>query len=204
MTKIITIDAINQDIKIIVQNDLILEDIYIIDKVSSQAELLVLSIEETLKKNNLTYNDIDVLSVIKGPGSFISIKTSISFTKAFKLLTNKNIIENDIFEILSYGENFNYVVVNSGINCLYIKDQNGNYSQQKRDIFINNLKTDNIVITNNQEIQETLKNSCRVVYVKKYINKLIDLNHFKTKNNFFSEDIQPLYIGQPQINIKKH
>lgn len=204
MTKIITVDAINQDIKIIVQNNLILVDIHTINKASSQAELLVLSIEETLKKNNLAYNDIDVLSVVKGPGSFISIKTSISFTKAFKVLTNKNIIENDVFEILSYNKNFNYVVVNGGINCFYIKDVNGNYSQQKKDDFSKILKTNDVIITNNKEIQNYLNNFCNAIYTESSVEDLVKLNHFKAENKMFSEDIQPLYIGQPQINIKKH
>lgn len=204
MTKIITIDAINQDIKIIVQNNALFKDIYVINKVSSQAELLVLSIEETLKKNNLTYDDTDVLSVVKGPGSFISIKTSISFAKAFKAITNKKIIENDVFEILSYNKKFDYVVVNGGINCFYIKDSNDNYSQQKKENFVNTLKNNDTVITNNQEIQDYVKDYCKVLNIKESIDDLIKLNHFKTEHKLFSEDIQPLYIGQPQINIKKN
>lgn len=203
MTKIITVDAINQDIKIVVQNNSILSDIYTINEASSQAELLVLSIEEALKKNNLTYNDIDILSVINGPGSFISIKTSISFTKAFKVLTNKKIIENDVFEILSYNKNFNYVVVNGGINCFYIKDTKGTYTQKKKEDFLKTLKTNDIVITNNKEIQNYLDNFCNIMYTEYSVENLVKLNYFKTENKIFSEDIQPLYIGQPQINVKK-
>ena len=204
MSKIITIDAINQDIKVIIQDNLLLEDIYKIDKVSSQAELLVLSVEKVLNKNNLTYDDIDVLSVVKGPGSFISIKTSISFAKAFKTITNKNVVENDVFEILSYNKNFDYVVLNGGINCFYIKDANGRCNQQKKEDFSKNLHSDSVVITNNKEIQYYLKDFCKISYMEETIDDLVKLNHFKTENKNFSEDIQPLYIGQPQINVKKH
>lgn len=204
MSKIITINAINQDIKIIIQDELFIVDTYVFEKATSQAEFLVLSVEEILNKNKLSYNDIDILSVVNGPGSFISIKTSISFAKAFKILTKKDVITNDVFEIISFNEKFDYVVLNCGFNMFYIKDKLGNYIQQKKEEFIKNLNKDDIVITNDINIFNELKDYCYIKYKEENIDNILKLNQNKTKNKNFSKEIQPLYIGQPQINIKKH
>ena len=203
MDKIITVNAINQDIKIIIQKDLLVIDTYFCEKTNSQAEFLVSSVEKILNKNNLQYSDIDILSIVNGPGSFISIKATIAFAKAFKAITNKEIIENDLFDIISYNEDFDYVVLNGGFGFFYVKDKNGNYMQQKKEEFINNLLENNVIITNNKDIENCLLDKCIVKYREENIDNIIKLNQNKTKNKKFSKIPVALYIGQPQINLKK-
>lgn len=203
MVKIITINAINQDVKIVIQEDLLVLDTYCNEKVNSQAELLVLSVENLLHKNNLSYSDIDILSIIRGPGSFISIKSTISFAKAFEVITGKKIIENDVFEIISFQKEPDYVVLNGGFGFFYIKDKNQNYSQQKKEDFTKLLNQNTNIITNNQDIFDYLSKFCSVELSISSIKDIVKLNHIKTINENFSKKIEPLYIGQPQINIKK-
>lgn len=50
-----------------------------------QAEILLPQIEIMLKRNNLKFEDIELLGVCVGPGSFTGVRSSIACAKAFAL-----------------------------------------------------------------------------------------------------------------------
>lgn len=59
-------------------------------------------IDEALKENNLSLNDIDMYSCINGPGSFTGIRIGLSTLKAFSFVDNKKIFSMSSLDLLSY------------------------------------------------------------------------------------------------------
>ena len=68
------------DEKIFVKNEL---------SVKKHNERILTLIEEILKENSVTLNDIDEFGVVIGPGSFTGIRVGIATIKAFKDVTGK-------------------------------------------------------------------------------------------------------------------
>ena len=199
MTKILNVSTIDKNINIFIQEDYKIIDFIKSDKINSQAELLVYLVEELLKKNNLSYEDIDCYSVINGPGSFIGIKVAISFIKAIKsVYKNKKFIVNSIFDILSFNENYDYILLKADLKNYYIKDKNNNIDIIKS---FENIEDDSILITNIDNID--IKKNIVLKNKDISISNISILNYFKCRNNLFSDNIEALYIREPQINIKK-
>ena len=200
MTKILNISTMDKNISVFIQENNNIVDFIESNKINSQAELLVYLVEELLKKNNLSYEDIDCYSVINGPGSFIGIKVAISFIKAIKsVYKNKKFIVNNVFDVLSFNENYDYILLKADLKNYYIKDKNNNIN------IINsfeNIEDNATLITNINDI-DIKKN---IVLKNKDINikNISVLNYFKYENDLFNDNIEALYIREPQINIKKN
>lgn len=71
--------AISIDQKIVAYNEEI--------RPNMQAERLIYMIEQSLNDANFTYNDIDYLGVISGPGSFTGIRIGLATAKAITMST---------------------------------------------------------------------------------------------------------------------
>ncbi len=200
MTKILNISTIDKNINVFIQEDNNIIDFIESNKTNSQAELLVYLVEELFKKNNLSYKDIDCFSVINGPGSFIGIKVAISFIKAIKsVYKNKKFIVNNVFDILSFDEQYDYILLKADLKNYYIKDRNNNIN------IINsfeNIENNSILLTNINDID--IKKNIVLKNKDISINNISKLNYFKYKNNLFNDNIEALYIREPQINIKKN
>ena len=200
MTKILNISTIDKNINVFIQEDNNIIDFIESNKTNSQAELLVYLVEELFKKNNLSYKDIDCFSVINGPGSFIGIKVAISFIKAIKsVYKNKKFIVNNVFDILSFDEQYDYILLKADLKNYYIKDRNNNI-----DIInsFENIENNSILLTNINDID--IKKNIVLKNKDISINNISKLNYFKYKNNLFNDSIEALYIREPQINIKKN
>lgn len=68
----------------------LLKDTQIIDKTEQsmtfgQSEVLLPEIDKILKKSNLTFQNIDLIGVCNGPGSFTGVRSSIAAARAFSL-----------------------------------------------------------------------------------------------------------------------
>ena len=200
MTKILNVSTIDKNINVFIQEDNNIIDFIESNKTNSQAELLVYLVEELFKKNNLSYKDIDCFSVINGPGSFIGIKVAISFIKAIKsVYKNKKFIVNNVFDILSFDEQYDYILLKADLKNYYIKDRNNNI-----DIInsFENIENNSILLTNINDID--IKKNIVLKNKDISINNISKLNYFKYKNNLFNDSIEALYIREPQINIKKN
>ena len=104
MQKILAFNTILSNLNIILQNSLSVIETNAIES-KKQSEILVSSIESMLSANKLWYNDIDIFASITGPGNFTSIKTNLAVLKALQISTNKKIITNNMFEIISFEQN---------------------------------------------------------------------------------------------------
>lgn len=203
---ILTINTINRDISILLQNDnMLIDEISIKDK-NQHAELLLFNIEKILNNNKLWYNDINCFSVINGPGSFIGLKVSIAAIKAIKtILPDKLIITNNVFEILSFKKKYNFIILKADYSGCYMCNKNNEMIYIKNDDIIDFLNAQssrkNIIITNDKKLVDFLKIN-NILYSEINIGDIVLLNYYKYTNNFFSTNIVPLYIREPQINKK--
>lgn len=205
MNKILTISTIDKKVLIILQSHDIIIDKIFIEEENRQAELLVINIEKLLEKNNIWYRDLDCISVINGPGSFIGLKVAIATVKAIKSVYNDiKVITNNVFEILSFKENFNFVILKADINGYYLYDNNKNISYIDKNCLENMDKSNNIIISNIKNIVDFFKQDIILKIIDININKLVLLNFYKYNENIFTNDIKALYIMDPKINKRKN
>ena len=195
MSFILNVNTIYKNTEVFLQSDDKIVDFLNIEIENSQSELLVATVEKLLLKNNLNYNNIDCFSAISGPGSFIGIKVAIAFMKAIQsVYPNKKFILNNVFDILSFGENFDYILIKADIKNYYLYNKNI--------VLINsfdNIKKGSKIITDLDGLPKDF------VYTKKNVNNetIKKLNFYKYNNNLFDKALDPFYVREPQINRKK-
>lgn len=203
MKKIITINTINHDTELFLQKDNILISKIVDDNNNSQAELLVVFIEKLLKNNNLSYSDIDYISVVNGPGSFISLKTAISAVKAMQVSLKIPVICNSLFDIIGYQQKYDLLVLNGDFNSYYITDKKKNFFYVKKNEMDSFIKKNDVVLTNNNTIARELKEFN--IKINEYcVSNIINLNFEKMLKNDFCQHIEALYIKPPQVDTKKY
>lgn len=199
MQKILAFNIIPNNINIILKNknyNFILKFV----ESNKQSENLVKSINDLLMENNLKYTDIDIFSSIIGPGNFTSIKTGLAVLKAIQIATNKKIITNNMFEIISFNqERHNIVILDLNNAKYYIQDKDDFYVIYKKDIndFLEKHKK-NKIITNDKNIL-----SDNIIFSNFSNDKWLKLIEYKAENNIFTEKIEPLYIEEAGITKRK-
>ena len=199
MQKILAFNIIPNNINIILKNK---NPNFILKFVESnkQSENLVKSINDLLMENNLKYTDIDIFSSIIGPGNFTSIKTGLAVLKAIQIATNKKIITNNMFEIISFNqERHDIVILDLNNTKYYIQNKDDFYVIYKKDIndFLEKHKK-NKIITNDKNIL-----SDNIIFSNFSNDKWLKLTEYKAENNIFTEKIEPLYIEEAGITKRK-
>jgi len=173
----------------------------------SHSEFLLLEIENFLIKNNLNLNDIDVLSVNVGPGSFTGIRIGLSFIKAFNILNKFKTIEVNNFEIISNGiENKPseyFVILSSNNSDFYFAKFtkfNVEYGFSNIDNFNSNINFNNLNVYCNEQSFEEFKDIKNIISVKVISINFLNVTEEKVLNNKFKETnlISPLYIKKSQ------
>ena len=132
---ILSIETCSNKLSVAVSKNKNIKSFIFNDTDQSQAESLILLIEEILEKNSLNYKDIDYLALTKGPGSFTGVRVGLAYANALKLSTNIKIITISTLEIIackmfSQANNFDYYVpvFRSTRNEIYVQifDKNKN------------------------------------------------------------------------------
>lgn len=94
-----------------------------------QGNLLLQHIQDGLKKNNLSYADLDVLAVVTGPGSFTGIRVGLATMRGISLAADKPLIGITSFDMFARpGKDIvNVVAVESWREELYfaVLDEEG-------------------------------------------------------------------------------
>lgn len=85
-------------------------------KPSSQAEELLLMIEQILAQTNLSYDNIDYLAVTKGPGSFTGIRIGLAASRGIVMASKIRAVSVSSFEAINFRilqavKKFDYSVV---------------------------------------------------------------------------------------------
>ena len=74
-----------------------------INQSMSHNEILLVMVDEVLKKLNIDIEDIDLFVAVTGPGSFTGIRIGVTVVKALAMALNKPIVAVNTLEALSFG-----------------------------------------------------------------------------------------------------
>ncbi len=76
---------------------------YSVNQAKTHSESLMQMSEQLLKDLNLTYEDMDVFAVSKGPGSFTGLRIGITTAKTLAQVTGKPLVGISTLEALAYN-----------------------------------------------------------------------------------------------------
>jgi len=201
MIKILSLNTTDKFINLMLQNDDKILFEQTIEEKNKHSELLVLSIEQILKKSKLDYKDLNAISVIKGPGNFMGLRAGISVAKAIDISTKIPIITIDFFELLSFGEDIDknsLIAIKANLNNYYIQNTKSNERYILKYNEIENQK-DAKILTNDETLSK-LQNAKKIDF---NFNNWAKLIYKKYQNKEFDIDIKPLYIRPPKITPRK-
>jgi len=97
-----------------------------IQDAKTHSQKLMPLIDNILKKQNMTINDIDLFVCSNGPGSFTGVRIAVSTVKAFADVTNKPIVSVSSLEGLAYNVNKSYFKKETDFVCSLIDAKNDN------------------------------------------------------------------------------
>ncbi len=203
--KILAFDTSNSTLSVaLCEDDKPLQTIVNQDS-GKQAEQLLPMIEKILQDHNLTYQDLDLIAVTKGPGSFTGVRIGLACAKSIEIATNLPLIALDSLETLAqkiFLENADLLVaVDAKIDEFFV-----------REFVIHNYqiipKTDSRLI-NLDEFQELSKKYnlvCGNVFDKNDIitADLVAKLAYKKFHEGSSEGSNPAYLRMPKITARKN
>lgn len=183
--KILAIDTSTTHSSCAVMDDNNIVGDFSINQSMSHNEILLVMVDEMLKKLNIDIEDIDLLVAVTGPGSFTGIRIGVTVVKALAMALNKPIVAVNTLEALSFGVFSDkkkiplidargervYYGVYEGINnenivapaLLTIDELLEEFSDKGEFIFVGdcvNLYKDRILENKNFEITPACLNSC--------------------------------------------
>jgi tRNA A37 threonylcarbamoyladenosine modification protein TsaB len=198
--RILTVENFLANCGFILQDDGNLVDKYRFPAGEHSSDKLVYCLEEFLNRNKLDYSAIDILSVAKGPGNFTTLKVLMTFAKGFRsCFPDKPIISNSLFEILTFGKEYDKALLDVGERVIYVFDKN-TYRFVDRDNPKDALNSGDRVITNSHFLLDLLKNDCTISEKSLEEGTIVSINYKKAVSNDFDDSLEPLYIREPAIN----
>lgn len=101
--KILAIDTSTTHSSCSVMEDNNIVGDFSINQSMSHNEILLVMVDEMLKKLNIDIEDIDLFVAVTGPGSFTGIRIGVTVVKALAMALNKPIVAVNTLEALSFG-----------------------------------------------------------------------------------------------------
>ena len=101
--KILAIDTSTTHSSCSVMEDNNIVGDFSINQSMSHNEILLVMVDEVLKKLNMDIEDIDLFVAVTGPGSFTGIRIGVTVVKALAMALNKPIVAVNTLEALSFG-----------------------------------------------------------------------------------------------------
>lgn len=171
---------------------------------------LISSIKEVLKENNLTPNDIDLIGVNVGPGSFTGIRASLTVAKVMAQELNIKIVPVESLKILSKLNNTDkeaLVTLDARRSMAYVyTDNEKTIKSVPLEDLKNMIKEKDYFILSDKSMSETLNLPEALVYenqdfdLGKILNKIVYEEKDKAIN---ANELKALYIQPPPIYVKK-
>lgn len=102
MVRLLAFDTTNSTLSVA-----LLEDRKVIAKNTirdsgKQAELLIPEIEKVLRENKIWYQDLDLIAVTQGPGSFTGVRIGLTVARTLKVATNLPLVLVNSLEALAF------------------------------------------------------------------------------------------------------
>ena len=101
--KILAIDTSTTHSSCAIMDDNNIVGDFSINQSMSHNEILLVMVDEMLKKLNIDIEDIDLFVAVTGPGSFTGIRIGVTVVKALAMALNKPIVAVNTLEALSFG-----------------------------------------------------------------------------------------------------
>lgn len=101
--KILAIDTSTTHSSCAVMEDNNIVGDFSINQSMSHNEILLVMVDEMLKKLNIDIEEIDLFVAVTGPGSFTGIRIGVTVVKALAMALNKPIVAVNTLEALSFG-----------------------------------------------------------------------------------------------------
>ena len=101
--KILAIDTSTTHSSCAVMEDNNIVGDFSINQSMSHNEILLVMVDEMLKKLNIDIEDIDLFVAVTGPGSFTGIRIGVTVVKALAMALNKPIVAVNTLDALSFG-----------------------------------------------------------------------------------------------------
>lgn len=217
--RVLAFDTSNSGFSLVLIDDQKVLSKTIIEENGKQAELLVPTIENALRQNNIWYDDLDLIAAIQGPGSFTGVRIGLSVARTLKIATNLPLILINSLEALNFP-NRNYegevfAVIDAGMDEFFIAT-----FQQKEIITEPQLATfdnlSNFLPKNNFLICGSGQKIASEIAAQKKLNfkiasniaidpvdiALLALQKYQASNST-QQNHQPVYLRGPRITQRK-
>lgn len=160
----------------------------------NESSKLILLIDEFLKKNKISYFDLDNIILVNWPWSFTGVRTIVLVINSINFIINKNITSISFFDLFE-----KYPIIKSS---------------SRRDLFVKYKKYDKIKIVpndkfilkwkiywdlNNNLLSEKINIISNINYTK-IISNIVFKTNDSWKKIYKTKLIEPLYIKKPNIS----
>lgn len=188
--KILGIDTSSMatSVAVIEDNKLICE--YTVNTKKTHSQKLMLMIENMLKISDLDVNEMDLIAVCEGPGSFTGLRISMATAKAMAHVNNLPIVGVNSLELLAANMNLCDKKICSILDAQRTQVYSGQYKFENNEV----VELKNIDVVEIDDLIEELKNSKEDwIIVGEAVYKYED----KIK------DIENIHIAAPSHNVSK-
>lgn len=158
---------------------------YFFDVRLNESTLLIEEFDAFLKKNNVTYTDLENIVVVNGPGSFTWVRTTVLMVNTINFVMKKNITTLTYFDLFE-----NYPIIKTS---------------SKRDSFVKMTKESEIEVIQNEDLVKKLEN-IQTIYWDIHLENfeiITEVNYEKIIQNivFQNHKIVPAYyLKKPNIS----
>ncbi len=158
---------------------------YFFDVRLNESTLLIEEFDAFLKKNNVTYTDLENIVVVNGPGSFTWVRTTVLMVNTINFVMKKNITTLTYFDLFE-----NYPIIKTS---------------SKRDSFVKMAKESEIEVIQNEDLVKKLEN-IQTIYWDIHLENfevITEVNYEKIIQNivFQNKKIVPAYyLKKPNIS----
>lgn len=152
-------------------------------------------IENILKENKLTPNDVNEIIVVKGPGSFTGIRIGVTIAKVFAYLTKIRIVSITSLKAMVIGKKeseYYLSLIDAKHNNYYVGLYNSSYDTIKES-FLSKEEVEKIIKEYHPMIIED--NEYNIIQIVEYAKKL------KSEN---PHSVNPIYLKLPEAMEKKN
>lgn len=188
--KILGIDTSSMatSVAVIEDNKLICE--YTVNTKKTHSQKLMLMIENMLKISDLDVNEMDLIAVCEGPGSFTGLRISMATAKAIAHVNNLPIVGVNSLELLAANMNLCDKKICSILDAQRTQVYSGQYKFENNEV----VELKNIDVVEIDDLIEELQNSKEDwIIVGEAVYKYED----KIK------DIENIHIAAPSHNVNK-
>lgn len=157
-------------------------------------------IDEVIKDAKLNPNDINLIMVTNGPGSFTGIRIGLTIAKIYAYLTNIKVVLVSSLKALALSVNDDYILslIDARNDNYYMALYDKNYNEVVKEQFANITLINELIQEHNPKIV-----SMTEIDLNNYYKTDLDIekiyNYYKDKEQVNAHKVLPNYLKLPQV-----